>query len=97
MNPRKSHKSLDPAAALWKIPVLKTLTVDAHKRIRIPDAQPRQVFAYEKTGDGRRILTEIQPPDSEPFPPGSLRQYLTPEFNREIEQLAKGSRRQLPE
>jgi hypothetical protein len=26
------------------------LTADAHKRVRIPDAQPRQVFAYENTG-----------------------------------------------
>jgi hypothetical protein len=75
---------------------MKTLTVDAHKRIRIPDAQPRQIFAYEKTGDGRRILTEVQPPAADPFSPGSLRHYITPEFKREIEQLAKGSSLELP-
>jgi hypothetical protein len=32
---------------------MKTLTVDDHKRIRIPDAKPRQVFAYEKDSSGR--------------------------------------------
>ncbi len=76
---------------------MKTLTVDAHKRIRIPDAHPRQVFAYQNNGDGRRILTEIQPPDAEPFPRGSLRKYLTSDFNREVEELAKGSLLDLPE
>jgi len=82
---------------VWEIPTVKTLTVDAHKRIRIPDAEPRQVFAYENTGDGRRILTEVKAEAAEPFPPGSLARYITPAFNRELEQLAKGSSLQLPE
>ena len=74
---------------------MKTLTVDAHKRIRIPDAHPRQVFAYENTGDGRRVLTEIKA--NEPFPPGSLRQYVTPERDAELLELLKGCSLELPE
>ena len=76
---------------------MKTLTVDAHKRIRIPDAHPRQVFAYENTGDGRRVLTEIKAEAAEPFPPGSLRQYVTPERDAELLELLKGCSLELPE
>ena len=76
---------------------MKILTADAHKRIRIPDAQPRQVFAYENTGDGRRILTEIKAAIAEPFPPGSLRQYVTPERDAEMLELLKGCSLELPE
>ena len=71
---------------------MKTLTIDAHKRIRIPDAQPQQVFAYENTGDGRRILTEIKVESTEPFPPGSLRKHVTPERDAEMLALLKGAR-----
>ncbi len=39
---------------------MKTLTVDAHKRIRIPDAKPRTVFAYENHGDGKITLTVVE-------------------------------------
>ncbi len=75
---------------------MKTLTVDAHKRIRIPDAKPRQVFAYENIGDGRLVLTEVKAEAAEPFPP-DYDFGLTPEFNRELGQLAKGSSLKLPE
>ena len=69
-----AHKiQVDSAERQWEIPAVKILTADAHKRIRIPDARPRQVFGYENTGDGRRILTEIKAETVEPFPPGSLR------------------------
>jgi len=70
---------------------MKTLTVDAHKRIRIPDAKPRQVFAYENEGNGRLVLTVVRAETQEPFPRGSLLKYLTPERNKEIEQLAKST------
>lgn len=76
---------------------MKTLTVDAHKRIRIPDARPHTVFAYENHGDGTFTLTEVNAEAKEPFPKGSLAKYLTPERNREIEALAKGSSLALPE
>jgi hypothetical protein len=75
---------------------VKTLTVDAHKRIRIPDAEPRQVFAYENIGDGRLVLTKVQAVTVEPFPPG-CDFGITDEFNRELTTLAKGSSLQLPE
>ena len=88
---------LDTPRIEWEIPTVKTLTVDAHKRIRIPDARPRQVFAYENHGNGTLTLTEVKAHVQEPFPPGSLAKYITPEFNRELEQLAKGSSLQLPE
>ena len=39
---------------------MKTLTVDDSKRIRIPDAKPRQVFAYTNNGDGTITLTPEQ-------------------------------------
>ncbi len=78
---------LDRALLEWEIPTVKTLRVHAHKRIRIPDAQPRQVFAYERTGDGRRILTEIKAETTEPFPPGSLRKYVTAERDAEMLEL----------
>jgi hypothetical protein len=64
---------------------MKTLTVDAHKRVRIPDAKPGQVFAYEKNG-GQVTLTEVKADRKEPFPRGSLLKYLTKE--RDAEQLA---------
>ena len=76
---------------------MKTLTVDAHKRIRLPDASPRQVFAYENTGDGRRILTEVKAEATEPFPPGSLLKYVTPERDAEMFALLKGCSLQLPD
>src|SRR6266550_8042842 len=62
---------------------MKTLTVDDHKRIRIPDAKPRQVFAYENHGDGTITLTEVKAERKERFPRGSLVKYLTPERDRE--------------
>lgn len=75
---------------------MKTLTVDAHKRIRIPDARPRQVFAYENTGNGRLVLTEVKAAVAEPFPPGSLARYVTPERDAEMLELLKGCSLELP-
>ena len=76
---------------------MKTLTVDDHKRIRIPDAKPRQVFAYENHGDGDVTLTLVKAATKEPFPKGSLRKYITEESNEELSVLAKSSSLQLPE
>lgn len=44
---------------------MKTLTVDAQKRVRIPDAKPRQVFAYENAG-GVVTLTPVEPAQPRP-------------------------------
>jgi hypothetical protein len=65
---------------------MTTLTVDDYKRIRIPDAKPRQKFAYTREGDGTVVLVPVKAERKEMFPPGSLMKYLTPE--RDKEQLA---------
>lgn len=74
-----------------KLPLMKTLTVDAHKRIRIPDAKPHSVFAYENHGDGTLTLTEVKAEAKEPFPPGSLKKYVTKERDREMLALLQGT------
>lgn len=74
---------------------MKILTVDAHKRIRIPDARPRQAFAYEDHGNGSFTLTEVRATTREPFPP-DYDFGVTDESNRELAVLAKGSSLQLP-
>lgn len=70
---------------------MKTLTVDDHKRIRIPDAKPRTKFAYENHGDGTITLTEVRAEPKEPFPPGSLSKYVTKERDTEMLALLKGT------
>ena len=57
---------------------MKTLTVDDQKRVRIPDAVPRQVFSYENCG-GIRTLTPIEPirPPSARIVKVAGRKYLT--------------------
>jgi hypothetical protein len=69
---------------------MKTLTVDDQKRIRIPDARPRQVFAYENHGNGTITLTEVKAERKQRFPRGSLIKYLTPERDREQLEILKG-------
>ena len=44
---------------------MKTLTADSAKRVRIPDAKPHQVYAYECT-DGRVTLTPVKPAEPKP-------------------------------
>jgi hypothetical protein len=70
---------------------MKTLVVDAKNRIRLPHAQPRQVFAYEPEADGVIRLLPVKVETEEPFPRGSLVKFLTPEHNAEIALLAKSS------
>jgi hypothetical protein len=45
---------------------MKTLTVDDSKRIRLPDAKPRQVFAYTNHADGSITLTRVEPVGGRP-------------------------------
>ena len=80
---------------MWEFFTVKTLTVDDHQRIRMPDAKPRQVFAYENHGNGHATLTLVDA--VEPFPKGSLRKYITEESNEELSVLARSSSLQLPE
>jgi len=69
---------------------MKALTVDDQKRIRIPDAKPRQVFAYENHGNGTITLTEVKAERKERIPRGSLVKYLTPQRDREQLEILKG-------
>jgi hypothetical protein len=66
---------------------MKTLTVDDHKRIRIPDAKPRTVFAYENHGNGTITLTEVKAQSKPPYPKGSLTKYFTGKLGRERDEL----------
>lgn len=75
---------------------MKTLTVDDHKRVRIPDARPRQVFAYENDGGTIRLIP-VKVKSEEPFPPGSLKSYVTPERNKELLEIFKGCSLEVPE
>ena len=76
---------------------MTTVTVDDRKRVRIPDAKPKQVFAYENHGDGTITLTEVKAQAKERFPRGSLKKYITPESNREMLELLKGCVQSPPE
>lgn len=86
---------LEVSLRVWEFNTVKTLIVDDHKRVRIPDAKPRQVFAYENHGNGHVTLTLATA--VEPFPKGSLRKYITEESNEELFVLARSSSLQLPE
>jgi len=45
---------------------MKTLKVDEHRRVRLPGVKPRQVFAHEKSLDGRIILTPVLKAETRP-------------------------------
>lgn len=70
---------------------MHTLIVDSKKRLRLPDAEPNQVYAYEPQGEGRFLLTRVvkrEPPEA--FPRGSLKKYLTRSKASEELLLLKG-------
>ena len=69
---------------------MKTVKVDAHKRIRIADLKPGQVLVYTAAGDGTFTLTLVKAEAKEPFPRGSLAKYFTREKNREELALLAG-------
>ncbi|MCL4180418.1 MAG: hypothetical protein KJ072_22060 [Verrucomicrobia bacterium] len=77
---------------------MPTLIVDAKKRIRLPDAEPNQVFACERQGEGRFVLTRlVKAEPDEPFPRGSLSKYLTRAKAQEELALLKGCSLEVPE
>jgi hypothetical protein len=82
---------LAPESMLWEIPTVKTLKVDARKRVRLPDVRPQQVLSYQNNGDGSFTLREMKEPTAEPFPKGSLLKYITRRRNKEQLALLKGS------
>ena len=81
----------------WEITTVKTLKVDAHKRIRIPDLEPGQVLSYAKTSDTTFTLTLLRPATKPAFPPGSLLKYFTAEKNKEELALLAGCSLEVPE
>jgi hypothetical protein len=89
-SPFWTPRTLAKAEMEWEFTTVKTLTVDDQKRIRIPDAKPRQVFAYANNGDGTLTLTLVKAEAREPFPRGSLLKYFTPEKNSEELALLSG-------
>ena len=77
---------------------MKTLTVDARKRVRIPDAKPKQVFAYENRRDGTLLLTLVKAEaNKERFPRGSLKKYITDKRNKEQLEILKGCTLEVPD
>ena len=57
---RHQREALKSGPITGNFMLMKTLTVDDDKRIRLPDVERRQVFAYEKEG-AKIILTPIEP------------------------------------
>jgi hypothetical protein len=76
---------------------MKTAKVDSKHRIRLPETEPEQVYAWEKDGEGRFILTLVKVETKETFPPGSLTKYITSKRNREQLVLLKGCTLEVPE
>jgi hypothetical protein len=77
---------------------MHTLVVDSKKRIRLPGAEPNQVFAYERQGEGRFLLTRlVKDAPAEAFPRGSLKKYFTRKKAREELALLKACSLEVPE
>lgn len=83
---------------MWEFPTVHTLIVDSKKRVRLPEAEPNQVFAYERWADGRIVLSRlVKEPSVEAFPRGSLKKYLTPAKAEEELALLNGCSLEVPE
>jgi hypothetical protein len=54
-------KRLETCGGQWEFPHMKTLTVDDRQRVRLPQAKPGQVFAYEPNSDGTIKLIPMIP------------------------------------
>ena len=76
---------------------MHTVTADENKRVRIPDAKAKQVFAYERDADGTIRLVPVKAESKEPFPPGSLKKYVTANRNKELLEIFKGCSLEVPE
>ena len=75
---------------------MKTLKVDARKRVRLPDVRPQQVLSYQNNGDGSFTLREVKEHTDEEFPKGSLSKYVTKRRDKEQLALLKGSTLERP-
>jgi hypothetical protein len=68
-----------------------TLKADNRRRVQLPDAKPGQIFAYTPNGDGTVTLTLVKAEAAEPFPEGSLKHLVTPERDKELLDIHRGS------
>ena len=83
---RGRPKGFDQAPKSREIAHVHTVIAEKYKRVRLPDAKPKQVFAYANSGE-TITLTPVKANKAKPrFPRGSLLKYLAPE--RDKEQLA---------
>jgi hypothetical protein len=76
---------------------MKTLKVDAHKRVRISDLKPGQVLSYTNNGNNTFTLTLVKAEARQTFPPGSLLKYFTQKKNQEELALLAGCSLEAPE
>jgi len=76
---------------------MKTLKVDAHKRVRIKDLKPGQILSYANNGDQTFTLTLVKAEAKPRFPRGSLLKYFTPAKNKEELALLAGCSLETPE
>ncbi len=66
---------------------MHTVITDKYKQVRLPDAKPKQVFAYANSGE-IITLTPVKADEAKPrFPKGSLLKYFTGEAGRERDKL----------
>jgi hypothetical protein len=76
---------------------MHTVTADERKRVRLPDAKPKQVFAYEPQADGTIRLVPVKVEVKEAFPPGSLKKYVTAKRNKELLDIFQGCSLEVPD
>jgi len=50
-------------AQKWDDPTMSTSTVDAKKRIVLPDGRPGDVFDVQQQADGRYLLVRLEKPE----------------------------------
>ncbi len=61
---------------------MKILIADNYKRVRIPDAKPHQVFAYDNNGHGTLTLTEVRKVKPSAALAGAVRPFTKEEVKR---------------
>jgi hypothetical protein len=75
-----------------------TLKADAKRRLRLPWVKPGQQYAVERAGENRFVLVLMKKSDrAEPFPPGSLKKFVTKARNRELLEIFKGCSLEIPD
>jgi hypothetical protein len=63
--------------------------------VRIPNLKPGEVVAYRDNGDDTITLTKVNGEASEPFPEGSLSEYVA-DWNKEFGPVARGLKVPVP-